>query len=140
MLWINNSIRKDFNWAIKILARSSGVRLLKSLSWDLTEATHTIFCDACPEGMGFWYPSKKTAFFSHTPQYENPDLIFYFEALCVLCALFDAHRQTERGGKFIIYTDNLNTVDIYNTLRALPPYNHLLCASMDIIMAGDHDI
>jgi len=46
-------------------------------------ASLTIFCDACPEGMGFWYLSMKIGFFSPTPAYENHDLIFYFKALCV---------------------------------------------------------
>jgi hypothetical protein len=55
-------------------------------------------------------------------------------------ALFDAHRQTRINGCFIIFTDNSNTVDIFNTLRALPPYNHLLKTAVDILNLGDHDL
>ena len=122
LIWVNNSIREDFLWAIELLKNSSGVRLLKSVYWDSCEAMITIYCDACPEGMGFWYPDLDIGFYSPTPSYEQPDLIFYFEALCVHSALFDAHRRTPLGtsGQFIIYTDNSNTVDIFNTLRALP--------------------
>ena len=142
LLWVNNSIRDDFSWALKILDSSPGVRLLKSVYWDVEEATLTIYCDACPEGMGFWYPSLDIGFHSPTPHHDNPDLIFYFEALCVHSALFDAHRRTTgRGnGRFVIYTDNSNTVDIFNTLRALPPYNHLLKTAVDILNLGNHDL
>lgn len=125
-----------------ILNDSSGVRLLKSVYWDFVDATQVIYCDACPEGMGFWYPHLSIGFYSPTPTYEHPDLIFYFEALCVLSAIFDAHRRTLAKGKgrFIIHTDNSNTVDIFSSLRALPPYNHLLKAAVDILNNGDHDM
>ena len=142
VIWVNNSIRDDFSWAIKTLESCSGVHLLKSVYWSADEATLTVFCDACPEGMGFWYPELRAGFYSPTPCYENPDLIFYFEALCVHSALFDAHRRTitKGTGRFIIYTDNSNTVDIFSTLRALPPYNHLLKTAMDILNLGDSDL
>jgi hypothetical protein len=140
LIWINNKIRDDFTWALNILAFSPGIRQLKSVSWGLNDASSISFCDACPEGMGFWYPSLGIGFYSPTPSHDNPDLIFYFEALCVLSALFDAHLRSPNGSRFIIYTDNSNTVDIFNTLRALPSYNHLLRAAVDILLDGKHDV
>ena len=118
LIWVNNNIRDNFSWAIKVLNDCSGVYLLKSISWSLEDATLTLYCDACPEGMGFWYPSLNVAYYSPTPYHDNPNLIFYFEALCVHSALFDAHRRTptESPGCFLIYTDNLNTVNIFSTL------------------------
>jgi hypothetical protein len=142
LVWVNNSIREDFTWAVNVLRRSSGVLLLKSVYWGVDEATFVVFCDACPEGMGFWYPDFNIGFYSPTPYHEHPDLIFYFEALCVHSALFDAHRRTgaATNGRFIIYTDNSNTVDIFSSLRALPPYNHLLKTAIDIMDMGNHDM
>ena len=142
LIWVNNNIRDDFTWAVGVLNRSSGVRLLRSLHWEASEATLTVFCDACPEGMGFWYPSLNIGFYSQTPHHEHPDLIFYFEALCVHSALFDAHRRSIPGksGRFLLYTDNSNTVDIFSSLRALPPYNHLLKTAVDILDMGDNDM
>ena len=141
-IWVNNSIREDFTWAVDVLNRSSGVHLLRSVYWGVDEATLTIYCDACPEGMGFWYPSLNLGFYSLTPYHEHPDLIFYFEALCVHSALFDAHRRTgtQTEGRFVIYTDNSNTVDIFSSLRALPPYNHLLKTAVDILNLGNNDM
>ena len=142
LIWVNNSICEDFSWAAKVLDSSSGVRLLRSVFWSTDDATLTIFCDACPEGMGFWYPDLNIGFYSPTPSYEHPDLIFYFEALCVHSALFDAYRRTSPtlAGCFIIYTDNSNTVDIFSSLRVLPPYNHLLKSAIDILNDGDSDL
>ena len=142
LIWVNSSIREDFLWAAKILTSSSGVHLLKSVYWGVDEATLTIFCDACPDGMGFWYPEFNLGFYSPTPCHGHPDLIFYFEALCVHSALFDAHRRTgtRKNGRFVIYTDNSNTVDIFSSLRALPPYNHLLKTAIDILNLGEYDM
>ena len=41
---------------------------------------------------------------------------------------------------FIIYTDNSNTVDIFSSLRVLPPYNHLLKTAINILNLGDSDM
>ena len=49
-IWINNSIWEDLSWALHILENSSGVRLLKSITWDVSDATAVIYCDACPSG------------------------------------------------------------------------------------------
>ena len=77
MCQLQNCKRPDFQTlAIKALENSSGVRLLKSIHWESDEVTLTIFCDACPDGMGFWYPDLSIGFYSPTPSYENPDLLF----------------------------------------------------------------
>ena len=64
LIWVNNNIQEDFSWAVKILESSSGIRLLKLVTWDSNDATLTIFCNACPKGMGFWYPDLDIAFYS----------------------------------------------------------------------------
>jgi hypothetical protein len=140
-IWVNNSIRNDFGWALQFLDNSLGVCLLKSISWSVCDATTIIFCDACPDGMGFWYPETKKGFVSPMPSNISPKLIFYFEALCVLSALHDTHNRSQsRNECIIIYTNNLNTVDISNSFQALPTYNHLLKAAVDILTSGQHDL
>ena len=64
-------------------------------------------------------------------------LIFYFEALCVLCALQDIARRLPCTAKVVIYTDNLNMVQIFNSLACLPDYNHILRRAIDIILSHD---
>ena len=90
----------------------------------------TIYCDACPEGMGFWYPETEMGFWARTPRDGGEHFIFYFEALCVLSALYHADLSAPYASRILIYTDNQNTVDIFNSLRAMPEYNHILKASL----------
>lgn len=139
-IWVNDSIREDFQWALDKFNDSSATFLLESLSWTLGEATIVAYCDACPAGMGFWFPGSNDSFHAPTPSHENPDLIFYFEALCVLSAIFEAHHRVQEGSRIVVYTDNSNTVDIFNSLRCLPPYNHLLKSAVDILITGNHSL
>lgn len=97
--------------------------------------------------MGFWYPDHNLAFFSPTPNddleglVDSKSTIFYFEALCVLCALCDACTyQAGASGRFIIYTDNLNTIDIFSSLSALLAYNILLKEAVDLLFNENHDL
>ena len=139
-IWVNNAIRDDFAWAARHIESSDGVHLYRASDWDPSLADFTIYCDACPDGMGFWYPSLNRGFYSPTPKNANIEGIFYFEALCVFCALRDVQYQAHRGAQVVIYTDNLNTVQIFNSLACLPTYNHLLRSSVDILLSTEIDL
>jgi hypothetical protein len=139
-IWVNNDVRDDLRWALNKIEASTGLLLLDSVSWSPDTASFTIYCDACPTGMGFWYPALDIGFHSKTPPDPCDGLIFYFEALCVLCALLDAHTRSSVPSRFVLYTDNLNTVDIFNSLNALPEYNGILRAAVDLLYEGNHDL
>jgi hypothetical protein len=131
---INNAVRADLLWAVKHLESDTGVRLIHHLYWDASSADVILYCDACLVGMGFWLPDKCVGYYSPVPENTNDEQIFYFEALCVLSAL---HHVTDflcvpPASRIVIYTDNDNTVAIFNTLRCLPHYNPILIDAADI--------
>jgi hypothetical protein len=139
-VWVNNAIRDDFNWAANLIERSTGVRLLKSCAWDPSLADVTVYCDACLEGMGFWFPDHRVGYYSPVPLDAPSDSIFFFEALCVVSAVQRAHMASPDGARIVIYTDNMNTVDMFNSLHCLPSFNRLLRFAVDILIGGDHDL
>ena len=139
-IWVNNSVRDDLMWAVEHITSASGIFLLRALDWDPSIADITIYCDASLEGMGFWYPEHCTAFYSAVPLDVPRDFIFYYEALCVLSAFHHATRDATTPLQLVIFTDNTNTVDIFHSLRALPPYNSILKSSVDIRMNIDHQL
>ena len=139
-LYINNAIRDDLMWAVSHIEHSGGIHLLKSFNWTPAEADFVIYCDACPEGMGFWYPVSKDGYYTPTPVNVPTDVIFYYETLCVLSAIVNVQTKAPAGSKVLIYTDNANTVDIFRSLRCLPAYNHLLKAAVDVLIANDYSL
>ena len=139
-IWVNNAVRDDLRWALEKILASDGLLLLCSVSWQADTATFTVYCNACPLDMGFWYSFLDEGFICDTPPDLCDGLIFYFEALCVLCALHNACLRTSWSGCFILYTDNLNTVDIFTFLQALPDYNVILHSAVDLLYDGGHDL
>ena len=135
---INNAVRADLSWAVSHLEHDTGIRLIQQLHWDASSADFIIYCDACLEGMGFWSPDKCVGFYSPVPKGLNEEQIFYFEALCVLSALHHIIdlQHPPQSSRILIYTDNNNTVAIFNTLCCLPRYNSILISAVDALIAG----
>ena len=139
-IWANNAIREDLKWARDKVDESDGVRLLKSLTWDVSLATCTAKTDACPRGFAFWYPELDLGFTAATP-HQTPDTqITFYETLAVLSVLDDARRRFPPESKLVIYTDNFSAVAMFNSLRALPEYNCILKASVDILLDSKFDL
>jgi hypothetical protein len=147
-IYLNNAIKSDLSWFLSHLEQSSGVWLFEGMDWNpYTETDFTIFCDACLEGMGFWIPELRLGFYSPTPHNVSlKGLIFFFEALCVVsaihwyCHTMRADRTLTRRLRLTVFTDNLNTVDIFDSLKASPPYNVLLRSAVDLLLAFDVDL
>jgi hypothetical protein len=136
---LNNSIRADFAWAARTLDHLNPVFILDSLHWGPEDADLTIFCDACPHGLGFWNPKDKTGFYAASP-YENPPFIFFLEALCVLNALLFSSEHATQHSKVLLRTDSQNTVDIFSSLRCLPEYNGIIRSSVDFRLSSQIDL
>jgi len=92
--------------------------------------------------MAFWYPDHNVGYYCEIEQHLDDQFIFYWEALCVLrlSALSHAATTSENPMKILIFTDNTNTVDIFQSLRCLPEYNAILKHSMDICITTNHQL
>ncbi|GLB44966.1 hypothetical protein LshimejAT787_1900440 [Lyophyllum shimeji] len=139
-IWCNQAMRGDLDWAADHMERSSGIHLLRAQLWEPSEADFSIFCDASLTAMGFWYPCSCVRFTSDIPPGTPSDKIFFYEALCVASAILDAAESARCPCRLVIYTDNTNTVDMFNSLRALPALNPLVRAVVDALIKGDHQL
>lgn len=86
-IYINNAVRDDLSWAITHIKNSDSVHLFKSITWTPPSADIVIYCDTCPEGMGFFYPFSKEGYYAPTPV-NPPSNAFSFSKLCVFCQLY----------------------------------------------------
>ena len=136
-VWSNAAIREDLEWAQMKVDESDGVHLLKSVTWELSEATCLVKTDACPEGIAFWYPNSNLGFSAPTPRHTPATQIIFYEALAVLSALDDASRRFPSRSKVVIFTDNSVTVSMFNSLKSLPEYNCILKSAVDILINCD---
>ena len=135
-LYVNNSIRSDLLWAINHIDRLPSTRVIQSMDWDLDSADLVTYCDASLEGLGYWFPGLCAGFWSPIPEDPPKDTIFYFEALSVLSALLHTTSFSFPITKLVIYTDNLNTVQMFNSFSALPSYNEILKRAVDHLLSN----
>jgi len=139
-IWVGAMVRDDFEWALQILNKLAPVYLLKSTIWGPEQASVIVLCDACPTGLGFWFPATSVGFYSTAPAGVHPSLIFFLEALSVLSGLQQVCSELRGHQCILLYTDNLNTVDIFSSLRCLPDYNEILKKSIDLRLDSHADV
>jgi hypothetical protein len=144
---INVAVKQDFDWFLTHVRASSGIFAFDAIDWNpRTESDFSILCDACPLGMGFWTESLGRGFYSAVPKDVPKDTIFFWEATCVLSALewFCLDQRTgfarDKPARLTIFTDNLNTVQIFGSLAAEPAYNVLLKAAVDLLILHHVDL
>lgn len=139
---VNSVVVFELSWVAHRIEFSSGVHLLKSVEWDPRHADSgavSVFTDASAHGMAFYIPSLNSAFQCRLPSNASDEHIFFFEALAV-CSVFHFVASSLKAPpqRLVIFSDNSNTVDIFNSLHAIAPYNRLLISAMNVVL--DHDI
>lgn len=143
-IFLNKRTTSNLLWVAEMFARHEGVYLLKALVWTPECADITIFCDACLSGLGFWSPhGQGVAFASDRPDSAPSgveDNIFWYEALTVLSALEWAVSLSPQPFRIAIFTDNLNTVQMFDSFRAKAPYVDILLAAVEILIHQDVDL
>ena len=116
-IWMSKALYKELIWFTYHIDVSDGVHMT-SVSWGKNNADFNIFCDACPFGMGFWYPAGCLGFVLPIDLMMASPGIFYYEALTIVSAIYWAvHNLPLRpSSQLAIYTNNANTVDMFNSL------------------------
>jgi hypothetical protein len=146
-IYLNRAVKRDLSWFLNHVRDLSGIFVFHAIDWNpYTETDFTILCDACPLGMGFWNEYLLQGFYSAVPTEAPKDTIFFWEATCVLSAL-EWFCSSQRGmfsrdkpSRLTIFTDNLNTVQIFSSLAAEPDYNVLLKAAVDLLILHQVDL
>jgi hypothetical protein len=125
-IYLNAEVTSDFIWFADTFEEFSGVHILQSLNWTPGEADLQLYCDASFSGLGFWSPYPLYGFVHQFPSSSPAQTIFWLEALCVASALQFATFSLPPLSRVVIFTDNLDTVQIFDSLRTIAMYNPIL--------------
>jgi hypothetical protein len=139
---INNDIRRELAWFTAHIKNSDGIHFLKSVIWSPHDAGHTTmvaYTDASSKGIGVWFPGEHVGYQCSLPSNAPKDAIFFFEALAVCSAILLA-RSFRKTTRLIVYTDNTNTFNIFNSFAAKPVYNRILMSSIDMLIEDEVDL
>ena len=137
-LYVGIGIERELFWLRKHVQSSDGVYFFKSVIWHNPDVIG--YCDASLSGLGFWFPQSNDGYTSPLPIKRPSEWIYYFEALAVASALTECITIVPSPDCIILYTDNSNTVDMFNTLRVTSPYNLILRYSVDLLITHKWDL
>lgn len=98
------------------------------------------YTDALETGLGFWFPSLNSGYAASLSPSHSPPTIFFLEALAVLAAIRQVASIVPCGACIADFTDNFNTMGMFNMLAALPKLNWLLLSAVDILLVHDLDL
>ena len=142
LLWINRDVVHELHWFAQHICDLSGVHVLSSVAWsfnNLPPLTFLGYTDVLEMGLGFWFPSLHSGYVASLSPSHSLLMIFFLEALAVLATIQQAASILPHGAQLAIFTDNFNTVGMFNMLAALPQLNWLLLLAVDTLLAHDLD-
>ncbi|KAF8573783.1 hypothetical protein K439DRAFT_1374373, partial [Ramaria rubella] len=133
-VYLNQDIITDLSWLADTIEHADGVCLLTALEWHPKQADLIIYCDACMTGLGFYIPSLNFTFYSSVPHENIVCHIFFYEALCVVSALLFAAESSSPPCCLLIYTDPMDAVEMFHSLKAREGYNAILLFAVRILI------
>jgi hypothetical protein len=133
-IFVSKAVIQDLTWFVSHVQRSDGVHLFEDVDWDIQHADVTAYSDVCMSGLGFFFEQSKKGYQCLVPQNPPKGTIFYFEALAVVSVIDAITQLPSLPARVLIFSDNSNTVDIFHSLRSLPPYNGLLKFTVSILL------
>ena len=123
---------------------SDGIHLLRARSWGPDDADLAIYYDVSLSGMGFWSPKLRCGFFTdELPSVPSPHLagsIFWYESLTVLSTLLWASSLPHWPCRISIFTDSMNTMEIFHFLQAFKGYNIILRYASEVLISTGIDL
>ena len=142
LIYLNQRVIHDLNWLADRLLDTAGIYLLRTLSWSANQADLVLYADACPSGLGFWCVNTNQGFIADAlpSSFSIEDSIFWFEALTVLSALEWAIAQSMPLFRLLIFSDNLNTVQMFESLRSQSPYDLILLRAIHLLILHHIDL
>ena len=131
---LNKRVISDLSWVADRVALANGLYFFRELVWDASEADLIIYCDACMSGLGFYIPRTHHGFAASVPTGYPIHNIVFFETLCVASAVSWASTLLRPPRRLLIYTDSLDSVELFHSLKAEAGYNDLLLFVVQILM------
>ena len=143
LLSVSITLCQEFHWLADHMERLPGVNLISSREWAQSDTKIHLYSDACPAGLGFWFPQTLQGFQYATTPTDASD-IFFLEALAVLSALHwyvNSHTVfTPATNRIVIFTDNENTVNIFNSLHASSKLNPILITAVNLLLSSTTEL
>jgi hypothetical protein len=140
LIFVSKAVTDDLSWFISHVESSYGIRVFEATDWSADEVDVTAYGDASSIGMGFYFAESKSGFQSVLPHDPTKDVIFFFKALTVLCIVQIMCSRPSIPKRLVVFSDNMNTVDIFSSLHTKPCYNTILKPTVSLLLQHHLDL
>jgi hypothetical protein len=141
-IFINAEVRRDLEWLASIIPQAIGVRFIDNGLWDDLEADMVIWSDASLKlGISFVFAGNGFIY-QILPCADKPKInILFLELVGILSGIHHIVSLPHPPRRLLCYTDSLDAVRIFNSLRASESlHNGPLLAVAGIILRTNIDL
>jgi hypothetical protein len=150
-IYLNLAIIGELCWPLHYIDTAPPICIFSAVSWEPAEARsvgiHQLeaFTDAFPTALAYYFPFLQLAYHACLPHNAPANTIFWFEALAVCLAIHHAAHVwacdfVPKLNCLLVFMDNMNTVDMFNSLHAKPPYNPILISTINVCTSTSLDV
>ena len=139
---LNSDVVRNLEWLIDTIPKAIGVHFVNATRWDDHEADFVLWTDASLRyGLAFIYAGHGFTYaIKPTNSKEKVD-IFFLELIAILSAVHHVGLFRHPPKKVLLWTDSLDSVAAYSSLRAAEPmHNSVLLALAGILLETRMDL
>ena len=139
---LNSDVIRNLEWLIEAILKAIGVCFINATHWDDQEADFVLWTDAslCL-GLAFVYAGSGFTYALSTGLAKEKIDIFFLELVAILSAVHHVALFSCPPRKVLLWTDSLNSVAAYSSLRAAEPiHNSVLLALAGILLQTGIDL
>jgi hypothetical protein len=133
-------VTDNLSWFISHVESSYGICVFEVTDWSADEVDVTAYGDTSGIRMGFYFAESKSGFQPMLPHDLPKDVIFFFEALTVLFIIQMVCSHPSIPKQLVVFSDNMNTIDIFSSLCAKPCYNTILKPTVSLLLQHHLDL
>jgi hypothetical protein len=118
-VFINAEVKSNLTWLASTIPKSIGVRFVDSGRWTDSEADLIVWTDASlRSGLSFVYSNIGFIYQLRECPADVKIDIFFLELVAIMSAIHHAASFTSPPKRLLIFTDSLDAVAVFNSLRA----------------------
>jgi hypothetical protein len=139
---LNADVVRNIEWLIAVIPKAIGVHFIDATRWDDRKADFVLWTDASLRlGLAFVYAGHGFTYAMSPSDTKEKVDIFFLELVAILSAVHHAALFTHPPKKVLLWTDSLDSVAAYSSLRAVEPvHNSVLLALSGILLQTGMDL
>ena len=139
---LNLDVVRNLEWLVEVIPKAIGVHFVSATHWDDREADFIVWTDASLRlGLAFVYAGSGFTYALSTGSAKEKIDIFFLELVAILSAVHHIALFSRPPQKVLLWTDSLNSVAAYSSLRAAEPiHNSVLLALAGILLQTGIDL